>query len=128
MSIRESLLTAGNNLIESTKEKFATIISQSESAARAAEEIQNNIIFPPDINTGTDYGSSTLFDRPVIVFSCERRGVTDGSYKISLPIPQGIGFSNGSSYDDSALGVSGYVATGGNFSSIKHCLKRRRST
>lgn len=51
-------------------------------------------------------------NRPIIMFRCEGRVGDGGAQYIGFPIPQGIDFSDGASYDDATLGYSGAAALG----------------
>lgn len=51
-------------------------------------------------------------NRPIIMFRCDGRVGDDGAQYIGFPIPQGIDFSDGASYDDASLGYAGAVAMG----------------
>jgi hypothetical protein len=51
-------------------------------------------------------------NRPIIMFRCDGRVGDGGAQFIGFPIPQGIDFSDGASYDDASLGYTGAAAMG----------------
>lgn len=61
------------------------------------------------INQLDDTDNALEFIRPTIVFTCNSRTALTPAVKIAFPIPQGLEFSDGASYDDNALG---FVAAG----------------
>ena len=74
----------------------------------------SNVLFYP-----LDMGSSAQktpdgidVTRPIIMFTCAPRIANSSSQYIGFPIPQGIEFSDGASYDDASLGYTGAAAMG----------------
>ena len=51
-------------------------------------------------------------NRPIIMFRCDGRVGDGGAQYIGFPIPQGIDFTDGASYDDASLGYTGAAAMG----------------
>lgn len=74
--------------------------------------------FPHDMDVQNEFGSSTKFQRPVVVFHCQGRNENDLGQRIAFPIPQGIEFSDGASYDDASLDFAGYTEVGAISSSM----------
>lgn len=105
-----TLLTTGINAL-----------SNAASAANAANSIRTSISSIRDrydlhyplsmtgINQLGDADNTLEFIRPTIVFTCNSRASLTPALKIAFPIPQGLEFSDGASYDDNALG---FVASG----------------
>lgn len=59
------------------------------------------------INQLDDTDNSLELIRPTIVFTCNSRFAEGPAVKIAFPIPQGLEFSDGASYDDNTLGILG---------------------
>jgi hypothetical protein len=68
-----------------------------------------NVLFYP-IDMGSDPSKtpdSISVNRPIIMFTCASRVTNGNAQYIGFPIPQGIEFSDGASYDDASLGYGG---------------------
>jgi hypothetical protein len=92
----------------------STLYNLGTSAAIVAEKAKkyftdHTLYYPMDIGGAPSIMGTTTFDRPVIVFSSLVKDLSDAhaSAKIVFPIPQGLEFSDGASYDDATLGISG---------------------
>lgn len=71
-----------------------------------------NVLFYP-IDMGSDPSKtpdSISVNRPIIMFTCASRVTNGNAQYIGFPIPQGIEFSDGASYDDASLGYAGAAA------------------
>jgi len=70
--------------------------------------IGNHMFYPIDIGSDPVKTPDEIsVNRPIIMFTCASR-ITNGSAQyIGFPIPQGIEFSDGASYDDASLGYGG---------------------
>lgn len=67
----------------------------------------NTLFYPLDIGSTTDpFANGIFLDRPIIMFTCAGRDNVGPQY-IGFPIPQGLEFSDGASYDDQELGFVG---------------------
>lgn len=72
----------------------------------------NTLFYPLDIGSTTDpFANGIFLDRPVIMFTCGGRDGVGPQY-IGFPIPQGLEFSDGASYDDASLGYAGAALSG----------------
>ena len=68
-----------------------------------------NVLFYP-VDMGSDPSKtpdSISINRPIIMFTCASRVANGNAQYIGFPIPQGIEFSDGASYDDASLGYAG---------------------
>lgn len=72
----------------------------------------NTLFYPLDIGSTTDpFANGIFLDRPIIMFTCAGRDNVGPQY-IGFPIPQGLEFSDGASYDDASLGYAGAALSG----------------
>lgn len=73
----------------------------------------STLFYPLDIATTAEKNSYGIdIARPIIVFSCGGRTLNGPKQYIAFPIPQGLEFSDGASYDDAALGITGAAIAG----------------
>ncbi len=79
------------------------------SAVPMTQWSAGNVLFYP-IDMGSDpvkTPNAISVNRPIIMFTCASRVTNGNSQYIGFPIPQGIEFSDGASYDDATLGYGG---------------------
>jgi hypothetical protein len=68
----------------------------------------NTLFYPIDMGSDPSKTPDAIsVNRPIIMFTCASRVTNGDSQYIGFPIPQGIEFSDGASYDDAALGYAG---------------------
>lgn len=71
------------------------------------------LFYPIDIGADPTKNPDGIdINRPIIMFRCEGRVGIEGAQYIGFPIPQGIDFSDGASYDNATLGYTGAAAAG----------------
>jgi len=76
------------------------LIPSTESLMRNSQS-SSELAYPLELKT--DFREN----RPIIAFKCNPRNVSESTRYACFPIPQGLDFSDGASYDDSSLGVVG---------------------
>jgi hypothetical protein len=82
------------------------------SATPMTQWSTGNVLFYP-IDMGSDPSKTPdaiSVNRPIIMFTCASRVTNGNAQYIGFPIPQGIEFSDGASYDDASLGYGGAAA------------------
>lgn len=85
----------------------AGVANASNFLKKSYDSYRKRHLYYPLTMSGVNQAEDSNLEivRPTIVFTCNQRNANNLPSRIAFPIPQGLDFSDGASYDDTSLGI-----------------------